>query len=138
MSTEMQTTVAEVTENAALIAQQRALNEMLARSATDAQFRALMLNDAHAAFAAAGVEVAAELDIVFIENKADVTIVLPEALDEMMELSESELLQVNGGATPAAASVASAMLSSLECFVVSAVVSGSFALTAYVIAKAVD
>jgi hypothetical protein len=136
MSTEMmQTTVAEVTENAALIAQQRALNEMLARSATDAQFRALMLNDAHAAFAAAGVEVSAELDIVFIENKADVTIVLPEALDEMMELSESELLQVNGGATPA---VAGAVLSSLECFVVSAVVSGSFALTAYVIAKAVE
>ncbi|HET6228542.1 MAG TPA: hypothetical protein VFE05_00605 [Longimicrobiaceae bacterium] len=123
---------AEVTENAAMIAQQRALNDMLARSATDAEFRALMLNDAHAAFAAAGVEVSAELDIVFIENKADVTIVLPEALDEMMELSESELLQVNGGATPA---VAGAVLSSLECFVVSAVVSGSIALIAYTVAK---
>jgi hypothetical protein len=137
MSTEMmQVTTAEVTENTALIAQQRAMNAMLARSATDAEFRALMLSDAHAALAQAGIEVAAELDIVFIENKADVTIVLPDALDEMLELSEAELVQVNGGM--AAAAVASAMLSSLECFVVSAVVSGSIALIAYTVAKAVE
>jgi hypothetical protein len=136
MSTEVTQVPTELSENTALIAQQRAMGEMLARSATDAEFRALMLNDAHAAFAAAGVEVASHLDIVFIENKADVTIVLPEALDEMLELSEAELHQLNGGSAEEVA-VAGAMLSSLECFVVSAIVSGSFALTAYVIAKKV-
>jgi hypothetical protein len=125
---------AEIGENVAMIAQQRALNDMLARSATDAQFRTLMLNDAHAAFAAAGVQVAAELDVVFIENKADVTIVLPDALDEMMELSEIELTSLNGGSVEIApiieATVELTALSSPAC--AGAVISvGAVALTIY-------
>jgi hypothetical protein len=125
---------AEIAENVAMIAQQHALNGMLARSATDAQFRALMLSDAHAAFAAAGVEVSAALDIVFIENKADVTIVLPEALGEMMELSEDELTSFNGGSIAIVpiieATVELSSLSSPAC--AGAVISvGAVALTIY-------
>jgi hypothetical protein len=125
---------AEIAENVAMIAQQHALNGMLARSATDAEFRGLMLNDARAAFAAAGVEVSAELDIVFIENKADVTIVLPDALDEMMELSENELASLNGGAVAIAPIIAATVeltsLSSPAC--AGAVISvGAVALTIY-------
>jgi hypothetical protein len=123
---------AEIGENVTLLEQQRAMDAMLARSAVDAEFRALMLADAHAAFAAAGVEVSAELDIVFIENKADVTIVLPEALDEMTELSEAELASVNGGFIAGIISAAAELssLSSPAC--AGAVISvGAVALTIY-------
>jgi hypothetical protein len=119
---------AEVAENAATIAQQRALNDMLARSATDRGLRALMLSDPHAAFFAAGVQVSPELDIVFIENRADVTIVLPDALDEVIELSEAELQTVNGGATVTA--TATLIVDSPISLAVSAVVS-VVALTIY-------
>jgi hypothetical protein len=124
--------VAELAENVARIEQQRAMDAMLARSATDAEFRALMLDDAHAAFAAAGVEVAAELDIVFIENRADVTIVLPDALDEMVELSEAELESINGGmiATIISAVAELTSLSTPAC-AGAAISVGAVALTIY-------
>jgi hypothetical protein len=131
-----QVAVAELVENSAMIEQQRILNEMLARSATDREFRQLMLADARAAFGAHGVELPEGLEVRFIENHYDATIVLPAALDDMRELTEDELAQLNGGSEPAtSAAVSAAVVSNIWCFVASAVVSGGFALTAYIAAK---
>jgi hypothetical protein len=111
---------AEIAENSAMIEQQKVLNAMLARSATDSEFRALMLADARAAFAQAGVELPEGLQVRFIENEHDATIVLPNAVDELVELSEDELSQLNGGSGAASAAVSGA---------VSAVTEQSVALT---------
>jgi hypothetical protein len=135
MATEiMQAQVAELAENQAALEQQRILNSMLVRSATDKEFRALMLADSRAAFAACGVELPAGVDVRFIENKYDATIVLPNAIDDMAELSEEELAQLNGGALSLAAVVDSAVkisaISTMAC--AGAVVSvGAVALTIY-------
>jgi hypothetical protein len=137
-----QVAAAEVAENAAMIEQQRILNGMLARSATDGEFRALMLADARAAFAQAGVELPEGMQIQFIENHCDATIVLPNAIDEMVELSEAELTQLNGGSGAASAaasgavsavteqSVALTVISSMAC-AGAAVSIGAVALTIY-------
>jgi hypothetical protein len=90
---------AELAEHMAAREQHRVLGEMLARSATDREFRALMLRDARAAFAQFGADVPASMDIVFIENEHDMTIVLPDAIDELVELDENELLALNGGSS---------------------------------------
>ena len=97
------TVPAEAVEHQKTQEQSRLLGDMLGRSATDQQFRSLMLTDAHAAFAQYGVNLPESYDIVFIENKFDATFVLPEALDELVELEEAELMTVNGGATPLSA-----------------------------------
>jgi hypothetical protein len=90
-------TMSERDEALKIQERQRAINQMLARSATDRTFRDLLLNDAHAAFREYNVEIAPGLDVRFIENKADATIVLPDPIDNIEELSESELAQLNGG-----------------------------------------
>jgi hypothetical protein len=108
MSSMTLTVSAELVEHQAAQEQYRVLGDMLARSATDAEFRALMLNDAHAAFARFGMEVPKALDVVFIENQFDMTVVLPDALDELVELNDSDLMQINGGATPLESAIASA------------------------------
>jgi hypothetical protein len=129
--------VTELAENTALLEQQRLLGEMLARSATDKEFRQLLLTDSRAAFAAFGAILPEGLDVRFVENKHDATIVLPDAIDAMQELSEDDLAQMNGGAAPILAASAAAV-SNLTCFAVSAIISGSFALTAYVVSKTVE
>ena len=106
MSSMTLTVPAEMVEHQAAQEQYRVLGDMLARSATDAEFRALMLNDAHAAFARFGMEVPRALDVVFIENQFDMTVVLPDALDELVELNDSDLMQINGGATPIESAIA--------------------------------
>jgi hypothetical protein len=108
MSSMALTVSTEMAEHQVAQEQYRVLGDMLARSATDAEFRALMLNDAHAAFARFGMEVPKVLDVVFIENHYDMTVVLPDALDELVELNDTDLLQINGGATPVESAVAGA------------------------------
>jgi len=77
------------------------LQEMLARSATDMEFRARLLNDPRAAVAEfTGREVPEGVTFRFIENKGSATVVLPDPIDPRAELSDSDLEAVAGGATP--------------------------------------
>ena len=77
------------------------MQQILVRSATDRAFRQKLLTDPRAAiaeFAGKPVsEVPASLDLVFVENKAGVTIVLPDPIDRATELSDQELQAVAGG-----------------------------------------
>ena len=75
------------------------LKEVLHRSSEDWDFRQQLLTDANAAFAQhLGQEPqASDFNIVFVENKADVTIVLPDPINTEAELSEDELEAVAGG-----------------------------------------
>ncbi len=82
-----------------------AMQKLLARSATDADFRHKLVNEPAAALAEyTGRDIAhfSGMNVRFIENKADATIVLPAAIDPSAELSESELEAVAGGASPLA------------------------------------
>jgi hypothetical protein len=130
---------AEVAEHRAAQEQHRVLGEMLARSTTDMAFRKLMLADAHAAFAQFGADVPKSLDVVFIENQHDMTIVLPDAIDELVELDDQELAQLNGGSwtiviVSGEFGTSGSVVSAIIGFSVSAVV----ATVAYSIAKAAD
>ena len=75
--------------------------QILSRSATDMEFRQKLLADPHAAIAEyEGVTIPEGFNVVFVENKADATIVLPDPVDPEAELSETELEAVSGGSTP--------------------------------------
>lgn len=80
------------------------MQELLARSATDAGFRALLLSDPRAAVAefrgVAPDQVPETFNVRFVENRADATIVLPEFVDAAAELSDADLEAVAGGVTP--------------------------------------
>ena len=96
-------------------------NEMLARSATDLEFRQRLLDDPISAIAEFnGVEVPETgigFDIRFVENEADATIVLPDPISIDGELSLDELEAVAGGSiitvalTLSTAACASAVIS---------------------------
>jgi hypothetical protein len=78
------------------------MQSILSRSATDADFRQLLLSDSRAALSQHfGKQVPESANIVFVENKADATVVLPDLIDPNAELSEADLEAVAGGATPA-------------------------------------
>lgn len=83
---------------------EEAFQSMLARSATDMEFRRKLVTDPRAALAEFSGKDVSELtttfNVRFIENKADATIVLPDPVDPAAELSEAELESVAGGATP--------------------------------------
>jgi hypothetical protein len=83
---------------------EEAFQSMLARSATDMEFRQKLLTDPRAALAEFSGKDVSELtptfNVRFIENKADATIVLPDPVDPAAELSESDLEAVAGGASP--------------------------------------
>lgn len=94
---------------------ERKMQELLARSATDVVFRKKLLNDPHAALAEfTGRPVDSKVNIVFVENKADATVVLPPAVDPAAELSEQELEAVAGGISPVLTVIASVLWSIAE------------------------
>jgi hypothetical protein len=102
---------------------QEKYTELLSRSATDRAFRDKLVSNPRAAIAEfSGHDVSESFNVVFIENTADATIVLPDPVWSATELSEEELETVAGGSTPACAIatvVASALWVSAE--VVSAI-----------------
>jgi hypothetical protein len=82
-------------------AAQDKMQALLARSATDPAFRSKLLTDPRAALTEfGGHEIPSTFNVVFIENKAEATIVLPDPVSPEAELNEQELEAVAGGATP--------------------------------------
>lgn len=75
------------------------LNELLRRSATDEVLRQQLKTDPAPVLAEHFGSSFEGHDITFIENEADVTIVLPDPVDVAAELSEEELEAVAGGVT---------------------------------------
>ena len=80
---------------------QSQLQALLARSATDMDFRKKLLTDPRTAVSEfTGHSVPESYNIVFVENKGDATIVLPDPYTPDAELSEAELETVAGGIIP--------------------------------------
>ncbi len=93
------------------------LKDLLARSATDWNFRQKLLeNPKEAVSEFAGKPVRESFNVVFIENKADATFVLPDPVTVGDELSEDELEEVAGGVTPVIASVLATVASALSVY----------------------
>ena len=76
--------------------------EAVRRSAVDMEFRQLALKDGNAALRKVSTgQVPAGTDVVFIEELPNTsTIVLPNVVDGLEELSEGEMLKVAGGSSP--------------------------------------
>lgn len=76
----------------------KAMQKLLARSATDMDFRQLLVSDSRAALSQHfGREAPESMNIAFIENRADATMVLPDVIDTDTQLSDAELEAVAGG-----------------------------------------
>ncbi|MYF61261.1 MAG: class IIb bacteriocin, lactobin A/cerein 7B family [Gammaproteobacteria bacterium] len=105
-------------------AEQR-MNELLARSATDASFRDLLLTEPRDAIKAFnGSDLPDGIEIHFIESDADVTLVLPDPSDLAAELSDDELEAVAGGILPFLAA-----LGVVKCLQAGAIILASIAGT---------
>ena len=78
---------------------EQAVQEIIKRAQTDSEFRALCLDNPNAAAKeATGKEIPQGFTLRFVENEgADLTVVLPDAVDLSAELSEEDLEQVAGG-----------------------------------------
>lgn len=76
------------------------LRGAVARSATDKAFRQRLLTDSKAALSEYTGAAVTDVNIVFVENKADATIVLPDLVGSESELSDRELEVVAGGTDP--------------------------------------
>lgn len=80
---------------------------VLRRSATDLDFRQQLLADPTAALTEVlGRAPSHPVNLVFVENHADVTLVLPDPIDHAAELSEEELEMVAGGVSSDPATLA--------------------------------
>jgi hypothetical protein len=76
------------------------MRDVLARSATDAEFRSRLIADSRTTLREVTGLDASAVKIAFVENKADVTIVLPNFVDEAAPLSDVDLEAVAGGTDP--------------------------------------
>jgi hypothetical protein len=84
---------------------------LLSRSATDRAFRDTLIADPRAAIAEfTGREAPESLNVAFVENQADATIVLPPFVDPANELSEAELEAVAGGSDPVSTAIITALV----------------------------
>lgn len=92
----------EVLENRELQERQRVLQELVGRSAFDRALRARLLSEPKAVLAEHGITFPEQFTVQCIENTHDATIVLPDAIDEVQELSTEELMHVNGGGSASA------------------------------------
>lgn len=84
------------------------LNALLARSASDMTFRRTLLSDPRAAvaeFRGTDASTLSNARVVFVENHADATIVLPPFAADADELSERDLEAVAGGTDPVTLSI---------------------------------
>lgn len=78
------------------------MHDILARSATDAEYRQRLLSDWRPALAEMGYDVPEGYTFAFVESDADATVVLPRAASANGELSDESLEQVAGGLAPLA------------------------------------
>lgn len=78
---------------------EQAIQQIVKRAQTDAEYRQLCLRDPKAAaMEATGKEIPAGYTLKFVENQgADLTVVLPDVIEDSVELSDTELDQVAGG-----------------------------------------
>lgn len=77
---------------------------LMARSATDREFRNRLLSDPRGAVKDfTGQEMPEGMEIVFVENKATATVVLPDVTGG--ELSDADLESASGGFLPLAAAI---------------------------------
>ena len=78
---------------------EQAIQQIIKRAQTDAEYRQLCLSDPNkAATEVTGKEMPAGYTLKFVENQgADLTVVLPDIIEESAELSDTELDQVAGG-----------------------------------------
>jgi len=97
-----QTIVRTLRENPAAAQQVRDQYEaLLRRSATDMEFRRKLLAEPRAAIAEfTGSPVSDSLNVVFVENRSDATVVLPDPVSPE-DLADAELEAVAGGTTAA-------------------------------------
>lgn len=91
---------ANIDENAVNEAQ-NLLEQVMIRSMTDQGFRQALLGNPRGALAEY-TDIREGFRIVFVENQADATYVLPDPVDDATELNETELEAVAGGFTRAA------------------------------------
>ncbi len=100
----MQQTIQQ--DDPALVAEhgQREMQRVLQRAAVDRAFRTRLLTEPRVALAEFnGRDAVSEpfpMNIVFVENRATATVVLPDFVDPAAELSADELETVAGGITP--------------------------------------
>ncbi len=85
-----------------------AITKAIARAWTNADYKAKLLSDPHAALAEVGVEVPAGTTVKVMENTADTQhLVLPVSPAAVGELSSEELEKVAGGGGPPASDACS-------------------------------
>lgn len=78
---------------------EQAIQQVIKRAQTDSEFRQLCLSDPNAAATeVTGKDIPAGYNLRFVENQgADLTVVLPDVIEESVELSDDELDHVAGG-----------------------------------------
>ena len=85
----------------------QAIEQIIKRAQTDSDYRQLCLSDPNkAATEVTGKEMPSGYTLKFVENQgADLTVVLPDVIEESAELSDTELDQVAGGKCAASCAV---------------------------------